>query len=337
MFAPIFNLNGEGHMEGKMPQLILILVLVLSGLTGCMEEESGDDNDDVPSSVSAPVWTVGKFWVYAFTTPDETDLVTRMVVAPDDGTNHNVGAASPEEARRHAILNYNPLLGRVELGNFSVYENGEPQKLFDFPLRVGNTWAFSFLGVEGWQATVQSIQEATIPAMGETVLVNIRAQGPGGEVMEYSFDVAAGWVHLMRAWTSTGDTIVNMTLVSHGSGHSGTVSFMRGLNLYDETYSAPAVDVYDTFLDSGHPDHGDFDTLVIYLNYRIGGGSSGSLSIKDNGASEVYTSTWTAEETDNDLDDIADESGEYSVTVNLEGSCDLRVRIAGGIMYTWDV
>ncbi len=155
--------------------------------------------------------------------------------------------------------------------------------------------------------------------------------------MEYSFDLAAGWIHLMRAWTPSGDTLVNMTLVSHGSGHTGTVYFMRGYNHFDEVYSSPAVDVYDTFLDSGHPDHADFDTLVIYLNYRIGGGSSGSLSVKDNTATEAFSKTWTAEETDNHLAAIADQSGEYSVTVNLEGSCDLRVRIAGGIMYSWDV
>ena len=336
--SPDLNGTERSDMEGKMLQLIIVLALVLSGFAGCLEEESGNDDDDnVPSSIPAPLWEVGKFWVYAFATPDETDIAARMVVAPDDGTNHLIGAASAEEARRHAILNYNPLLGRVELGNFSVYENGEPQSLFLFPLSVGNTWTFNFLEVEGWQASVESIRKASIPAMGDTILVNIRATAPGGETMEYSFDVTAGWVHLMRAWTASGDTIVNMTLVSHGSGHSGTVYFMRGYNHFDETYSAPAVDVYDTFLDSGHPDHGAFDTLVIYLNYRIGSGSSGSMTLKDNEAAEAYTKTWTAEETDNQLDSVVDHSGEYSVTVNLEGSCDLRVRIAGGIMYSWDV
>jgi len=319
----------------------MILALILTGISGCLDEENGSDDKDLPSTVQAPVWEVGKYWVYAFTTPDEEDIATRMVVAPDDGTNHLVGAASAEEARRHAILNYNPILGRVELNNFSVYENGEPQPLFMFPLQKGNSWSFSFLGVENWQATVVSIEKADIPSMGEPIIVSIHADAPGGEIMDYSYDMNAGWVHLMRATDAQGETIVNMTLTSYGTGHSGQVYFMRGANHFDERYSSspgsPVVDVYDTFVDSGHPDHGDFDTLVIYLNYRIGESSGGSLSIKDHASNEVYSRIWSSQGEDNDLDDIEDEAGEYSVTVNLDGSCDLRVRIAGGIMYSWDV
>lgn len=320
---------------------MLILLLILSGIAGCLDDEGSDNDDDVPSTIQAPVWETGKYWVYAFTTPDETDIATRLVVAPDDGVNHQIGAASEEEARRHAVLNYNPLLGRVEMNNFSVYENGEPQPLFQFPLKRGNTWSFSFLGVENWLARVESIESTFIPATGDTIIVDIHAEAPGGEVMDYSFDVSAGWVHLIRARDSSGTMIVNMTLVSHGTGYSGQVHFMRGLNLFDETYSSspasPVVDAYDTYLDSGHPDHGDFDTLVIYMNILIGESSGGSLSIKDHASDEAFVRPFSSSENTNELREIEDQAGEYSVTVNLQGSCELRVRIAGGIMYTWDV
>jgi hypothetical protein len=327
-------------MKRNTLQPLLILLLILTGLTGCLGDDDDSDDEDTPSTIQAPVWEVGKFWVYAFTTPEETDIATRLVVAPDDGTNHLVGAASAEEARRHAILNYNPLLGRVELNNFSVYEEGQPQPLFHFPLKKGDSWSFSFLGVSGWEARVGSIKRVSIPSMGETVIVDIHAEAPGGEVMDYSFDTAAGWVHLMRAKDASNNTIVNMSLVSHGSGYSGQVHFMRGLDLFDRIYTSnggPVVDVYDTFLDSGHPDHGDFDTLVIFLQYRIGESSGGSLSIKDHASNEVFIRTFSSEQNKDELSEIEDEAGEYGVTVNLEGSCDLRVRVAGGIMYNWDV
>jgi len=322
-------------------QLVFILFMISFSIAGCLEDDDNGKDGSVPSVIQAPVWMPGNYWIYYFTTQDDTDIATRMVVAPDDGTNYLVGTASAEEARRHAVLNYNPLLGRVELNNFSVYEEGEPQPLFMFPLEKGKSWSFSFLDVEGWQASVESIEKVNIPAMGETVIVNIHAEAPGGEVMDYSFDMAAGWVHLMRARDNTGGIIVNMTLISYGSGFSGEVHFMRGLDLFDEEYSSsagsPVVDVYDTFLDSGHPDHGDFDTLVIYLNIRIGGSSGGFFSLKDHASNEVFLRTFSSNENTNELHEVEDEAGEYEINVNLDGNCDLRIRIAGGIWDTWTV
>lgn len=340
---PINRREEWDTMNRQFLPYMLMLLLLLSGITGCLDDEGSDDDDDVPSSISAPTWEPGKFWVYAFTTPDETDVASRLVVGPDsdDGVNHQIGTADPMEARRHAVLNYDPLLGRVEKTNFSVYENGEPQPLFQFPLKKGNTWSFSFLGVENWEVRVESIERTFIPATGDTIIVDIHAEAPGGEVMDYSFDVSAGWVHLIRAWDPSGTMIVNMTLVSHGTGYSGQIHFMRGLNLFDESYSSspgsPVVEAYDTYLDSGHPSHGDFDTLVIYLNIHIGESSGGSLSIKDHTSNEAFIRSFSTSEDTNELHEIEDQAGEYSVTVNLDGSCELRVRIAGGIMYTWDV
>ena len=44
-----------------------------------------------------------------------------------------VGISSEKEAQRHAVVNHNPFLGRVTFDQLSVYENGEPQRVFNFP------------------------------------------------------------------------------------------------------------------------------------------------------------------------------------------------------------
>ena len=326
-------------MKDHISIILLLICLLLSAFSGCLDDENNGDDDDIPTSIPAPTWEPGKFWVYAFTTPDEIDIATRMVVAQDDGTNHQVGTANMDEAMRHAVLNYNPLLGRVELNNFSVYENGELQTLFQFPLTKDSSWSFSFLGVEGWEARVESITRTTIPATGSTIIVDIRATAPGGEVMDYSFDVAAGWVHLMRAYNVDGSTLVNMTLVSHGSGHTGEAYFIRARDLLDESYSSPppVVELYDTFLDSGHPTDGDFDRLIIYLNIQAGGGSSGSLTLRDHSSAIGYNFIINEDSNGNHIDDIEDQSGEWTLEVNLEGSTSVRIRIAGGIWNIWTV
>ena len=326
-------------MKNRLLPMLLILSIFIPALTGCIDDD--DDEDSVPSTIHAPVWEPGKFWIYVFSTPDEMDIATRMVVAPDDGTNHLVGAADPNDARLHGVLNYNPLLGRIRMEDFGVYEKGVPQPLFTFPMKKGTTWNFSFLDVDGWEAKVESIKKADIPASGKTIIVGIHAEAPGGEVMDYSFDTSAGWVHLMRARDSQGNPMVNMTLVSHGSGYSGEVYFIRGRDLYDEDYSStpasPLVDVYDTFLDEGHPKYGDFDRLIIYLNVRTKENSGGSLTLRDHESTAAYHFVITPERNGNHIDDIPDESGNWTLVVNLDGNSYLRIRVAGGIWDTWEV
>lgn len=335
-------MNGNGPIGTTVKQyaIFIFIILLLAAAPGCLDDDD-DDDAKVPASIPAPKWEVGMFWVYAFTTPDETDLVTRMVVAPDDGENHLVGTPSEEEARRHGVLNYNPLLGRVRLGSFSVYEAGVPQPLFLFPLTRDARWTFSFLGVSGWQARVESITRTVIPATGETVIVAIRAEGPGGEVMEYSFDTSAGWVHLMRARHADGTVMVNMTLVSHGSGFSGTAYFIRGYDLFDHEYAStplnPVVSVYDSFLDAGHPRHGAFDRLIIFLNANVQSNSGGTLALRDHASTTAWLKTIGPNTRGTSLDDIPNVSGNWTLEVNLEGNTHVRLRVAGGIWYQWDV
>ncbi len=325
-------------MNKYLASLTIAIFLLLTILSGCIENDD-DDDEDTPSSIPAPVWNPGKYWVYTFTTQDEMDLVNRMVVAQDDGENHLVGTADENHARLHGVLNYNPLLGRVRLNDYAVYEKGEPQPLFMFPLTKTSSWSFAFLDVDLWEARVASIESADIPGRGDTVLVNIHAESPEGDLMDYSFDTAAGWVYMMRASKADGEVIVNMTLVSHGSGHTGQVFFVRGRDLYDGDFSSPppVVEAHDTFLDSGHPSYGDFDRLIIYLNVISGGGSAGSLSLRDHESNLGWHFIVNEDSNGNHITDIPDESGNWTLEVNLEGNTYVRIRVAGGIWYTWDV
>ena len=87
-----------------------------------------DDGDDV--SISAPVWNKGYYWEYGIKTSD-IEISTTMIVAIDDDSNdYYIGTASLIDAKRHAVLNYNPALGRVQISDFSIYENNIAQIIF---------------------------------------------------------------------------------------------------------------------------------------------------------------------------------------------------------------
>ena len=76
-------------------------------------------------------------------------------VREDDGL-FMLGISSEGEAQRHAVINHNPFLGRVTMDGLSVYENGEPQPVFNFPWDEGDTWSFTLLG-QDWVAKTSNI------------------------------------------------------------------------------------------------------------------------------------------------------------------------------------
>ena len=82
-----------------------------------------------------------------------------MVVSiDDDDSDYYVGAGNLT-TQRHAVLNYNPALGRVQTSDFSVYENNIPQNIANFPLEMDKSWEFSMYG-EKFRASVIDITES---------------------------------------------------------------------------------------------------------------------------------------------------------------------------------
>ena len=109
------------RMRNRSIILSLIAVLIVLPFTGCLDNGNGDDEDTVPDSIPAPTWQPGKFWIYAFTTPDDEDIASRLVVAPDDGTNHLVGN-DPEKAENVAV---SILSGNIKKGKIPEKWDGK--------------------------------------------------------------------------------------------------------------------------------------------------------------------------------------------------------------------
>ena len=295
----------------------------------------------IPSEISTPNWEYGKYWTYSFKTPEIEDVISRIVVASDDGTDYLIGVASRLDAQRHAVLNYNPMLVRITMENFSIYEKGIPQPLFSFPLRKNTQWTFSMFDVEEFKARVVSIRTFDLPISGQTTLVNIEATASSGESLTYSYDTSAKWIHSLVFEDSSGNVLLDMKLISYGLGFVGEVYFVRATDLFSDVYNSkrgsPAIDLYNSFLDQGHPNWGDWDYLVYYYEVITEENSGGTLTVADPLSKEAMKRVFGPNTFESTLGTIPSESGEWKVTIALGGDSYLRLRIAGGIEYIWTV
>ncbi|MCI0497132.1 MAG: hypothetical protein L0Z54_02425 [Thermoplasmata archaeon] len=305
--------------------------------SGCSEIGwGGDDDDDI--SIGMPTWVEGQYWDYAFHSDDVDIDSARMVMAGIEGENYVVGTSRIDDARRHAVLNINPLLGRARFADLAVYENGEPELFLSFPLEEGKTWSFAFLGVEQWDARVEKIREEQ--SLGKDARVAyIHAEGSDGTTLDYQYDSAAGWIRFLEKADGT-DVLLRMVLIEHGTGWTGNAYFVRGRDLMDETYESsagnPVADVFDTYVDSGHPKYGDFSYLVYFSNYDAGGDGEIYWILRDHtggiGAQDFYNN-----EEGVILGTTASVEGNWTLALEMTGNCYFRLRVAGGIEYSWSV
>ncbi|GIS91786.1 MAG: hypothetical protein CM1200mP21_00810 [Candidatus Poseidoniales archaeon] len=71
--------------------------------------------------------------------------------------------SSLTEARRHAVLNHNPFLGRITHDIYCFREWGR-QTVMDFPLGEKVTpWGFTLFSIE-WQADVTDVRATMLPS-----------------------------------------------------------------------------------------------------------------------------------------------------------------------------
>ena len=121
----------------NMRAYLLSLLMITVSLAGCISNEDNTTSgigDTTEDDLILPEWQIGDQWLYTFITPQFGEDSTRLVVADvreDDGL-FMLGISSEGEAQRHAVINHNPFLGRVTMDGLSVYENGEPQPVFNF-------------------------------------------------------------------------------------------------------------------------------------------------------------------------------------------------------------
>jgi hypothetical protein len=305
--------------------------ILLTGYINYSEQAS------IPDEISAPTWTSGEYWKYSFKTPDIEDAISQIVVASQEDNNYLVGVISRLDAQRHAVLNYNPMLGRIAIEDLAVYEKGVPQPLFSFPLEKGKQWSFSLFNIVDFNAEVNSIKNIKIPGGEKTTIVDIRAEAPSGDKLIYSYDNLANWIHSLVWEDSSGEIQLEMTLVTHGQGFAGTVYFVRGRDIVNNTYTAPATDFYKTPIE-GHPQWGPFDSLIYHFIVSTQDNSGGTLIIKDPTSNlEAMARVFGPNIFESSLGTIPSNSDDLSITVTLFGEAHLHIRIAGGIEYIWNV
>ncbi|MED6305448.1 MAG: hypothetical protein VX898_00770 [Candidatus Thermoplasmatota archaeon] len=308
--------------------LALPVILLGTSFGGCLGDSFSSD-DENPILISAPVWSQGYYWEYAIKTAD-IEISTTMIVAVDDDSNdYYIGTASQIDAKRHAVLNYNPALGRVQMSDFSIYENNVAQLLFDFPLEKNKNWSFSLYGKDGFVATVVDIQNNR---------AEIVATNSDGARIEYNFDGETEWIDSFVFTESTGETVLEMQLAKHGNDYTGNSYFCRGGDLYDEEFIGPDFGYYDTeFANEGHERYGPWDYIVYYLEAEIGDSNNdgGEWFLSDHESTDPLFETITV--TKNELGTVMGTSGNWTLEIALSGDADVRIRIAGAIEYSYAV
>ena len=315
----------------KAPFLVLLL-LCTSVLAGCVSDsESAQEADTTTEDQKMlPVWEIGDNWLYTFITPQFGEDSARLVVADvrtDDGL-FMLGISSEGEAQRHAVINHNPFLGRVTMDGLSVYENGDPQPVFNFPWMVGNSWDFRLLG-QDWTATTDNIYNGD---------VTVSATSTEDHELSYVFSGSQGFIKSLLWTDNEGIDHLEMNLNQKKTGYTGDVFFYRAGDIHDNLYEENDQEIYDTFLDDGYSPNEVWDTLVWYLDVEISQqGGSGSLSIKDHQGASPLTRAWGAGATEKgSFGTIPSNSGDHSITVTVRGQDSfVHLKVAGALVRSW--
>ncbi|DAC28624.1 MAG TPA: hypothetical protein HA327_06320 [Candidatus Poseidoniaceae archaeon] len=314
--------------------LLAVLMMTFS-LAGCINDQGsnlGGIGDTTQDELALPDWQVGDQWLYTFITPEFGEDSARLVVAEvreDEGL-FMLGISSEGEAQRHAVINHNPFLGRVTIDGLSVYENGEPQPVFNFPWSVGNTWNFRLLGQQ-WSATTDNVYN------GE---VTVSATSEDGHELDYVFSGRQGFIKNLVWQDSDGNENLRMNLNQKKSGYTGDVYFYRAGDLHDNLYTENDQEIYDTFLDDGYSSDEAWDTLVWYLDVEIDSKGSGSLTISDqqDGSSPLSRAWGNGATEKGSFGTIPSKSGEHRITLTLQGETSVvHLKVAGALVRSWSL
>ena len=307
--------------------IITILILITTMSSGCLENGLfGNEEDNL--SLYSPTWEKGDFWEYAITIDDKQFSTTMVVSIDDDDSDYYIGAGNLDDAKRHAVLNYNPALGRVQMSDFAVYENNMPQKIADFPLKQDKSWEFGLYG-ENFKASVIDITKSK---------AEISANADSGAFIKYTFDKDARWINNFEYTNSIGEITLVMNLGNYGSGYTGNSYFCRGGDLFDEEFIGPDFGVYDTrFANGGHERYGPWNYIVYYLEADIGSSGGGELVLRDHEGTQVLVETFSPGINQHIMGTVTGSSGNWTLEISLSGNADVRARIAGAIQYTYSV
>ena len=316
-------------MMNKTLTFCLVALFLGSTFSGCLDSGLFSNNDE--KIIVAPTWTKGDFWQYSVKTQNMEISTTMVVSIDDDATDYYVGAGSLEDAKRHAVLNHNPALGRVQISDFAVYENNVPQKIIDFPLKSDKSWSFNLYGEDFVAIVLTNIRD-------ETTDVDISATSNSGATILYHYETEARWFTYFQYINANGEDVLTMDLANYGSGFTGNAYFCRGGDLYDEEFNGPDLEVYDTvYVNEGHERYGNWNYILYFLEANTGGSGSGELTLKDHLGTELLVETLSPGVTMNEMGTVEGSSGNWTFEIALSGDSYVRMRIAGAIQYTYAV
>ena len=118
------NYNYESFNDENMKKpvgMITALILLTTMSSGCLDNGLfGNDKESL--SLDSPVWEKGDFWEYSISVDNKQFSTTMVVSLDDDDSDYYIGAGNLDDAKRHAVLNYNPALGRIQMSDYAVYE-----------------------------------------------------------------------------------------------------------------------------------------------------------------------------------------------------------------------
>lgn len=315
----------------KVISFVMVILFFSTMLSGCtaLENNTNSNSDNV---IDVPTWEIGENWLYTFTTPEYSDDTAKLVVASDneeEGTAYMLTISSLTEARRHAVLNHNPFLGRMTHSDLSTYENGVPQLVMDFPLELSKSWTYTLFDME-WNANVISIDQN---------IAVIQASSDEGSKLVYSYDTEIEFFR-MFTWTDNENIEqLKMMFVEKGDIYSGDVYFVRGGDLYSNTWQSngPDIEIEDSFLVSNHPNDGEWDEMIYFLDAECGSGSSSiTLTLRDHlSATALFRAYGPGSSELGTLGTIPYPTEEYTLTATLTGDSMLRLIFAGGITQSW--
>ena len=284
-----------------------------------------------------------------------------------------LGSEGIDDAVNHAVNNMFPFFGRITSENLSVYENGEPQPIFgSFPIvstsvqsETDSSWEFSLLN-RAWRGNITSVTANVVTFQAVERKINSN-HAPTTYILDYSLDVGAGFLgHMTLTETQANPTkkrqekkIFDLTLNKHSpaGSYSGKAFFVRATDILDRIYSnndtmhtsmsKGNAESNETFSVGQHRKDGPWDFLVYSVDATVDcmKGNKASLTLtgmnNDGSVAPIALDKSFArcvQETASTGTIAQPLTPQYIVSAKLAGgSTTLRLRIAGGLLYTYTV
>jgi hypothetical protein len=315
--------------------VLIMLVFAIYSFSG-LDQWTDETNEISDNSISCPTWGVSDYWRYSIQTAHFQDTEALMVCYDDTGENYMLGIDDRDQALIHSLFNVNPMLGRITKTNLGIYENGIVKPMYQFPLYNNKMWKNTMFERE---LTVRSVFNENIQTyIGSLPGYEIIAQSENGFRVEYDYIPAVSWFTGFTVTDENGLVLYDLQLLEHSTGYHGTVYFMRGRDLYQNSYSSNGIDdptvVLENLEVSGHPNYGDFDFLAINIAVDVEGDGWARVIVTNPSNEVVYKNDILENKADFVFTEMPNMNGQWHVKYSLWTKANAQVIIAGVLEYS---